>query len=93
MFMSSTSNIPPHFSSGIHFLASCKVENDLKSQHIVRQSAVRSKFSLVILTSRFEALGYFGRNLVILNRSQMTKTTPDLAPPLKTSATHQREDV
>ncbi|GBO02126.1 hypothetical protein AVEN_154094-1 [Araneus ventricosus] len=39
-------------------------------------------FSLVILRSRFEQHeGYFGTNLVILNLGQMTRTTPELAPP------------
>ncbi|GBL78861.1 hypothetical protein AVEN_48849-1 [Araneus ventricosus] len=37
--------------------------------------------------------GYFGTDLVILNRGQMTRTTPELAPPLQTSAPHQWEDV
>ncbi|GBM08283.1 hypothetical protein AVEN_101418-1 [Araneus ventricosus] len=37
--------------------------------------------------------GYLGMDLVILNYDQMTRTTPDLAPPLQTSARHQREDV
>ncbi|GBN98750.1 hypothetical protein AVEN_3517-1 [Araneus ventricosus] len=32
-------------------------------------------------------------DLVILNRSQMKRTTPELAPPLQTSAPHQRVDV
>ncbi|GBL83045.1 hypothetical protein AVEN_165278-1 [Araneus ventricosus] len=32
-------------------------------------------------------------NLVILNLGQMTRTTPELAPLVQTSAPHQREDV
>ncbi|GBM11589.1 hypothetical protein AVEN_180140-1 [Araneus ventricosus] len=32
-------------------------------------------------------------NLVILNRGQVTKTTPEWLPPVRTSAPHQREDV
>ncbi|GBM74015.1 hypothetical protein AVEN_57815-1 [Araneus ventricosus] len=40
-------------------------------------------FSLVILTSRFlkQHDGYFGTDLVALNRGQMTRTTPELVPP------------
>ncbi|GBN10887.1 hypothetical protein AVEN_251427-1 [Araneus ventricosus] len=38
--------------------------------------------SLVILTSRFGTTrGLFWDGLVILDRSQMTRTTPELAPP------------
>ncbi|GBM48985.1 hypothetical protein AVEN_55199-1 [Araneus ventricosus] len=37
--------------------------------------------------------GYSRMDLVILNKSQMTRTTPELAPPLHTSAPGQREDV
>ncbi|GBL87125.1 hypothetical protein AVEN_218808-1 [Araneus ventricosus] len=38
--------------------------------------------------------GYFGTDFLILKRGgQMTRTTPELAPPLQTSAPHQREDV
>ncbi|GBN34189.1 hypothetical protein AVEN_138976-1 [Araneus ventricosus] len=36
---------------------------------------------------------YFVTYLVILNRSQMTRTTPGLATPLLTSAPQQREGV
>ncbi|GBM85758.1 hypothetical protein AVEN_127478-1, partial [Araneus ventricosus] len=36
---------------------------------------------------------YFGRDLAILNRCQITKTAPQLAPPLHTSAPYQREGV
>ncbi|GBM36875.1 hypothetical protein AVEN_82859-1 [Araneus ventricosus] len=39
-------------------------------------------FSLVILTSLLKQHeGYFGTDLVILNLGQMTRTTPELAPP------------
>ncbi|GBM21284.1 hypothetical protein AVEN_53857-1, partial [Araneus ventricosus] len=31
--------------------------------------------------------------LVILNRDQVTRATPETAPPLQASAPHQREDV
>ncbi|GBN87081.1 hypothetical protein AVEN_76619-1 [Araneus ventricosus] len=34
--------------------------------------------------------GYFGTDLIILNRRQMMRTIPELAPPLQTSAPHQR---
>ncbi|GBM80213.1 hypothetical protein AVEN_203725-1 [Araneus ventricosus] len=37
--------------------------------------------------------GYFRTDLAILNHGQMTRTTPELAPPLQTSTPHQREDV
>ncbi|GBN72580.1 hypothetical protein AVEN_72260-1 [Araneus ventricosus] len=38
------------------------------------------KFSLVTLTSRFEATqGLFWTDFVLLNRGQMTRTTPGLA--------------
>ncbi|GBN30892.1 hypothetical protein AVEN_239465-1 [Araneus ventricosus] len=38
-------------------------------------------FGLVILTSRLKQHeGYFGKDLVILNSGQMTRTTPELAP-------------
>ncbi|GBN00189.1 hypothetical protein AVEN_157429-1 [Araneus ventricosus] len=51
-------------------------------------------FSLVMLTSRFEAtreLFWDGpRNF---NHGQMKRTTPDLAPSLQTPASHQREGV
>ncbi|GBM10281.1 hypothetical protein AVEN_158145-1, partial [Araneus ventricosus] len=36
--------------------------------------------------------GYCGTDLAILNRGQMTRTTPELTPPLQTSAPHQRKD-
>ncbi|GBN00399.1 hypothetical protein AVEN_257796-1 [Araneus ventricosus] len=50
---------------------------------------VQSKFSIVILTSRFEAKrGYYGTDLVILNRSQTKRTTPELASPPHISAPH-----
>ncbi|GBM16246.1 hypothetical protein AVEN_195360-1 [Araneus ventricosus] len=39
------------------------------------------------------APGYFGTNLFILKRDQMTRTTPEPAPPLQTSAPYQRGDV
>ncbi|GBM85530.1 hypothetical protein AVEN_53130-1 [Araneus ventricosus] len=46
------------------------------------------RFCLVILTSRFEATRcYFGTDQVILNRGQMTRTTPQLAPPSPGSRT------
>ncbi|GFT06340.1 hypothetical protein TNCV_1145321 [Trichonephila clavipes] len=32
-------------------------------------------------------------DLVILNHGQVTRTIPDLAPPLLTTTPHQREDV
>ncbi|GBM96595.1 hypothetical protein AVEN_161299-1 [Araneus ventricosus] len=35
---------------------------------------------------------YFGTGLVILNRGQMTRTTPEVTPPLQTSPPHQRDD-
>ncbi|GBM46669.1 hypothetical protein AVEN_261049-1 [Araneus ventricosus] len=51
-------------------------------------------FSLVKLESRFEATrGLFWTGLAILNSSQMTRTTPELAPPLQTSAPHQLKNV
>ncbi|GBN26125.1 hypothetical protein AVEN_275673-1 [Araneus ventricosus] len=52
-------------------------------------------FSFVILTSRLEATRwrYFGMDLVILSRGQMTRPTPDMVPPLQTSSPHQREDI
>ncbi|GBL72706.1 hypothetical protein AVEN_127943-1 [Araneus ventricosus] len=34
---------------------------------------------------------YFGTDLVLLNRGQMTRTTPEMASPLQTSAPHQWE--
>ncbi|GBM35891.1 hypothetical protein AVEN_125877-1 [Araneus ventricosus] len=37
--------------------------------------------------------GYFGTDLVSLNRCQMTKTSPGLTRPLQASAPHQRDDV
>ncbi|GBN29052.1 hypothetical protein AVEN_248076-1 [Araneus ventricosus] len=49
-----------------------------------------SGFSLAILTSQSGATrGYSGTGLVISNRGQMMRTTPELAPPLQTSAPHQ----
>ncbi|GFS79560.1 uncharacterized protein TNCV_2370601 [Trichonephila clavipes] len=37
--------------------------------------------------------GLLATDLVILNHGQVTRTTPDLAPPLLTTTPHQREDV
>ncbi|GBM03422.1 hypothetical protein AVEN_265462-1 [Araneus ventricosus] len=52
------------------------------------------KFSLVTLTSRFEATrGLFWDGTRYLNLGQMTRSTPEQAPPLHTSAPHQLEDV
>ncbi|GBM94188.1 hypothetical protein AVEN_100407-1 [Araneus ventricosus] len=52
-----------------------------------------SGFSLVISASRSEATrGYFGTDIVGLNRGQMTRTTPEVPPPLQTSAPHQWEE-
>ncbi|GBM52426.1 hypothetical protein AVEN_105028-1 [Araneus ventricosus] len=45
------------------------------------------EFSLVTLASRFEAIrGLFCTDLVILNHGHMTRTIPELAPSLQTSA-------
>ncbi|GBN28553.1 hypothetical protein AVEN_222920-1 [Araneus ventricosus] len=50
--------------------------------------------SLVIFTSHFEVTrGLFGTDLVILNSGQLTRTTPELPPPLEASTSHQREEV
>ncbi|GBL97102.1 hypothetical protein AVEN_254138-1 [Araneus ventricosus] len=50
--------------------------------------------SLVILATVLKQReSYFGTALISLNLSQMTRTPPGLAPPLQTSAPHQREDV
>ncbi|GBM93152.1 hypothetical protein AVEN_194072-1 [Araneus ventricosus] len=49
---------------------------------------------LVTITYLFEETrGLVSHGLVILNRGLMTRTTPELATPLKTSAPYQREDV
>ncbi|GFV24788.1 hypothetical protein TNCV_882561 [Trichonephila clavipes] len=32
-------------------------------------------------------------DLVILNHAQVSRTTPELAPPLPTTTPHQREDI
>ncbi|GBO07004.1 Urocanate hydratase, partial [Araneus ventricosus] len=37
--------------------------------------------------------GYFGTDLVTLNRFQMTRKTPELAAPLQTSTPHRREEI
>ncbi|GBM32447.1 hypothetical protein AVEN_136026-1 [Araneus ventricosus] len=37
--------------------------------------------------------GYFGTDLTILNRGQMTRATTELAPLLQSSGSHQREGV
>ncbi|GBM56811.1 hypothetical protein AVEN_227325-1 [Araneus ventricosus] len=34
--------------------------------------------------------GYFGTDVVVLSRGRMTRTTPEIASPLQTSAPHQR---
>ncbi|GBM13752.1 hypothetical protein AVEN_90016-1 [Araneus ventricosus] len=52
-------------------------------------SLVYSNYCAVFEVKR----GYFGTDLVILNHGQITRTTPELASPLQTSAPHQREDV
>ncbi|GBN95366.1 hypothetical protein AVEN_126333-1 [Araneus ventricosus] len=36
--------------------------------------------------------GYFGTDLVTLNRGQLMGTTPELAHPLQASLSHQREE-
>ncbi|GFW04487.1 uncharacterized protein TNCV_878561 [Trichonephila clavipes] len=36
---------------------------------------------------------FLATDLVILNHGQVTKTTPELAPPLLTATPHQREDI
>ncbi|GBM72867.1 hypothetical protein AVEN_39763-1 [Araneus ventricosus] len=54
------------------------------------------QFSLVILSLSpvlKQHEDYFGKDLVILNLGQMTRTTQELAPPLQTSTPHQREGV
>ncbi|GBM34019.1 hypothetical protein AVEN_166450-1 [Araneus ventricosus] len=50
-------------------------------------------FGTSVYIQRAAKRGYFGTDFVILNRWQMTRTTPELAPPLQTSAPHQQEDV
>ncbi|GFW47412.1 uncharacterized protein TNCV_4537021 [Trichonephila clavipes] len=37
--------------------------------------------------------GLFAMDIVILNQKQVTRMTPEPAPPLQTTAPHQREDV
>ncbi|GBN76817.1 hypothetical protein AVEN_225716-1 [Araneus ventricosus] len=86
----------PKGPEGIYHFNESKIFSKRKSGKILK-SIVRSlpkvmswqarcpdipvKFSLVILTSRFEATQrLFGTNLVILNCSQMTRTTFELAP-------------
>ncbi|GBO22249.1 hypothetical protein AVEN_68440-1 [Araneus ventricosus] len=50
--------------------------------------------SFIILTSRLKQNeSHFGTNLVVLNRDRITRTTPELVPPLLASTPHQREDV
>ncbi|GBM41150.1 hypothetical protein AVEN_4173-1 [Araneus ventricosus] len=51
------------------------------------------KFSLVTLTYHFETLGLFWDGFVILNHGQIMRTTPELAPPLQTSAPYQRDSL
>ncbi|GBN98791.1 hypothetical protein AVEN_109617-1 [Araneus ventricosus] len=36
---------------------------------------------------------YFGTDLAILNHDQMTRTTPELVPPLQASAPQKRENI
>ncbi|GBL83294.1 hypothetical protein AVEN_110622-1 [Araneus ventricosus] len=46
-----------------------------------------------VVLSGLQHEGYLGTDLVILNRGQMSRTTPELAPPLQPFASHQLEDV
>ncbi|GBN67597.1 hypothetical protein AVEN_3088-1 [Araneus ventricosus] len=66
------------------------VSNDFKEHTCqIRRRSILVKFVLVRFQQHED---YFAMDLVILNRSQMTKTTPELAPPpLQTSASHHRE--
>ncbi|GFV75662.1 uncharacterized protein TNCV_2241111 [Trichonephila clavipes] len=52
------------------------------------------QWSELILTSHCSATrGLLATDHVILNHGQVTWTTPELAPPLLTTTSHQREDV
>ncbi|GFU83601.1 uncharacterized protein TNCV_1886361 [Trichonephila clavipes] len=44
-------------------------------------------------TAKETSRGLLATDHVILNHGQVTWTTPELAPPLLTSTSHQREDV
>ncbi|GBL98877.1 hypothetical protein AVEN_165707-1 [Araneus ventricosus] len=46
-----------------------------------------------VQSSVWQRNGYSGKDLATLNCGWMTRTTPNLAPPLQTPATHQREDI
>ncbi|GBM13671.1 hypothetical protein AVEN_148193-1 [Araneus ventricosus] len=46
-----------------------------------KSSKSAPELSLVMLTSVLKQHDYFGTDLVILNLGQMTRTTPELAPP------------
>ncbi|GBN67369.1 hypothetical protein AVEN_273183-1 [Araneus ventricosus] len=59
-----------------------------------RSESMSDDLILIIFTPLLKQHeGCFGRDLVNFNRSQMTRTTPELAPPLQTFEPHQREDV
>ncbi|GBO21395.1 hypothetical protein AVEN_19592-1 [Araneus ventricosus] len=59
-----------------------------------RSETMSDDLILIIFTSLLKQHeGCFGRDLVNFNCSQMTRTTPELAPPLQTFEQHQQEDV
>ncbi|GBM97404.1 hypothetical protein AVEN_260337-1 [Araneus ventricosus] len=63
-------------------------------ERIRRSESMSDDLILIIFTCLLKQHeGCFGRELVNFNRSHMTRTTPELAPPLQTFEQHQQEDV
>ncbi|GFU18368.1 uncharacterized protein TNCV_1980531 [Trichonephila clavipes] len=60
---------------------------------IVRHNDESVRFDLILTSHCSGTRGLLATDHVILNHSQVTWTTPELASPLLTTTPHQREDI
>ncbi|GBL80391.1 hypothetical protein AVEN_92295-1 [Araneus ventricosus] len=82
-------------SNYVQQLVSCKPQTPFGSipwgEIIGSKASVSARNYINVLLKQHE--GYFGTDLIILNRGQITRATPEPAPHLQNYAPHQREDV
>ncbi|GFX05564.1 acetoacetyl-CoA synthetase [Trichonephila clavipes] len=83
--------VPSSISNFDHLKTVCIAGSPVKAQNVkyIQDNVKKDLF----VASLYATRGLLVTDLVILNHDKVTWTTPELAPPLLTTAPHQREDV